>query len=929
MRILPDGVRRHIHLFQDSSAVRTAVDAEIEFHLDRLTDELMEKGMDRRAARAEAVRMFGDVEGRRRECNRLSLRRTRRGEHRDMISSILQDVRYGLRTLRTSVGFTCVAVLTLALGVGANTAMFSVIDAVLFRPLPFVHPERVVQVWEEYPRYPGREMPVSRRNFADYRDENVVFEHVTAIRSTSFYTDGTRELREISGVHVSADLFAMTGVSPVVGRTFLPEEDVEGAAPVVLLTHGYWQREFGAADVVGRSLSLQWWVQEERAWVPIQLEIVGVLPAHFELPPLRVGSGFRVWVDPELVVPIGLWTWGGERRDYFSLRVLGEMKERVTPKQASANIQSIAAGIAAANPETNAGCNAVVAPVEQLLRDQYGTALFFLWAATALVLLIVCANVASLLLGKAATRERELALRRALGAGRLRIFRHLLTESAILGVAGGALGVVIAYWGAGVLRALTPGDVLRIDQAGIDPRVLLFTTLVSILTVLLCGFAPALRGSRTDMLTSLKCGGKIGAATRLRSLPVLIVAEVAMSLVLLVGAGLMLRSLGNLVSVDPGFERDNLLLVNIQLPHRQLSKYNNRQALGQLFLTMRQRLEGVPGVRSVAATQQAPLAGINSLVDITVADRPLPPPEERVSTDWRNVSAGYFETVGSRLIAGRTFTEGEFAAFLAEEGQRAQAGTVAPVPVVVGEGMARHFWPNENPLGKQFYWGIVSPEDLATEPGPRPLNVVGVVTDLKTTSLTETPPLHWYALGEASIYHLLIRTSSDPVRLTEVVRRELEAIDSNEITVARIRTMEQVFSSAAAESRFRAALLTGFAALAAALTALGLFGVVGYSVSQRTHEIGIRMSIGARAEDISRMILGHGLKLSALGTAVGLLLTLWLSRYVSSLLFEVAPTDSVTLIGVVLLLLAMALAACYLPVRRATRVDPMEVLRQE
>ncbi len=922
---MPSGFRttisRFVALFRRKN-LEKRLQEELDFHLEMKVEENLKNGMKPDEAHRQALISFGGLEQTKEAC--------REAYWTVWLDRLWQDFRYGLRTLGRRPSFAIVVVITLALGIGANTAIFSVIDAVLFRPLPFVHPERVVQVWDEYPNRPGTDVPLSGPNFADYRDKNVVFEHITAVRGNDFYTDGTSELRKVSGLHVSADFFAMTGVVPVMGRTFLLEEDYEGAPPVVLLTHGYWQREFGGADVVGSSVSLQQWVQQQRGWVRLQLEIVGVLPAHFEVPPLRKRPYYRVWAEPELVFPMGLWSWGRERRDWYSLNVLAEMKEGVTPEQASSNIQSIAAGIAAANPETNTGYNAVVTPVAQLLTDQYGTALFFLWAATALVLLIVCTNVASLLLVKAVMRERELALRCALGASRLRIFRQLLTESAILGLAGGALGILVAYWGTVALRVLTPGYVLRLDQAGIDLRVLVFTTLISILTVLLCGFAPAWRGSRSDMLTSLKCGRKRGPAARVRLLPTLIVAEVAMSLVLLVGAGLMLRSFGNLVAVDPGFERDNLLLVNIQMPHRQLSKYNNRQTMGQLFLTMRQQLEALPGVMSVAGTEQGPLSGIGTMLDVTMADRPPPLPGERVTTNWRNVSSGYFETVGSRVITGRTFTEEEFAAFLAvaERPTPAQMA-VGQLPVVVGEGMARYFWPNENPLGKQFYWGIVSPEELTSESAPFPNTVVGVVADLKTATLAETPPLQWYTLGENSVYNLLVRTSSDPAGLTEVVRRALEAIDPNEITVAQIRTMEQVFSAAAAESRFRAVLVGGFAALAAALTTLGLFGVVGYAVSQRTHEIGVRMSLGARSEDISKMFLGHGLKLSLLGMTIGLLLSFWLSRYISTLLFEVAPTDAVTLVSVAVLICVMALAACYLPVRRATSVDPMEALRQE
>ncbi len=852
----------------------------------------------------------------------------------------VHDVRYGLRVLVREPTFSIVAILALALGIGANTAIFSVIDAVILRPLPFEQPERVVQIWDQYPSYGlGDAVSLSEPNYRDYRDRNEVFEHFAAILPNDFYTADTDALETVSGLHVSPDFFAIMGMAPATGRLLLPQDNDADAARVAVLTYDYWQRAFGgSADVVGESLKLRIWRQ--RRWDPIELEIVGILPPDFEVPPLRIGTDYRVWSHPDFLVPISLWEWGRGNRGMYSLHVLAQLKEGVKLEQARANLESIASGIAAEYPETNEGYTAVVTPVGKLLRDQYGTGLFFLWAATALVLLIACANVASLLLGRAVMRERELAVRATLGAGRLRLLRQLLTESALLGFFGGLLGLVLAYWGSRVLRAFTPGEVHRIAEASIDLRVLLFSMGATILTVLLFGLVPAIRGTRPDLMASLKSGVRGVSVGRLRSLRALVVAEVAMSLVLLVGAGLMLGSFWNVAGVDPGFEREDVLLIKVQMPDRLLSKYGDREAQAQLFYRIREHAESLPGVVSLAATYSPPLSGAEGLSDVTMADRPAPAPSDRRYADWRQVTPGYFKTVGTPLLAGRTFREEELQLFI--QGRTDPARWAVPVSVIVNESMARHFWPDESPLGKRFYWGIQDPEIVpqtlqegewselwdSRYPQPLPLSVIGVVADVKTIGLEHASPLQYYTLN-VYVTNLLVRTGSDPVQMAEMLRTEIEAVDPQEISVSSIRTMAEIFSEATAESRFRAALVGLFAALAAALTALGLFGVLAYAVRQRAHEIGVRMSLGAERGDISRLILGQGLKLSLAGIAIGLLVSFWSMRYVSNLLFGVTPTDPVTLLGAAVLICGLALTACYLPARRASRFDPMAVLRQD
>ncbi len=854
------------------------------------------------------------------------------------------DVRFALRALRRRPGFTAAAVLTLALGIGANAAMFGVIKTVVLAPLPFVAPERVVQLWDLPPEYRGTEIVMSKVNFRDYENLNEVFSHFAAVRQTDdLYRERENRFEQMEGAYLSADLFDMMGVVPTRGRTFRAEEDIEGVGNIVLLTHAYWLREFGGEEVVGQTIPLRrGGTGNFRAGIPnpnyreLEYEIIGVLPPDFRLPPLLLRDVYAVWTEPEVVLPMGLWTYGWDRRHHGSLRTLAQLREGVTVEQARANLQDIAAGISEIAPETEKGLEVTVVSVGELLRKEYGMALGFLWAATALVLLVACASVSSLLLGWGVAREQELAVRAALGAGARRIFSQLITEGMVLAAAAGALGVSLAYWGIAALKMLAPAGVHRLDEVSLDVGVLGFTLGVSLVTVLLVGLWPALRGARGRSSEVLKAGGRGATLARTRSLRVLVTAEVALSLVLLAGAGLMLQSFWNLVGVDTGIGGEQVLHVTIQTLPGPLTKYPGQRGSLQQLTLMRDRVEAIPGVTSFAISRQATLSGSEAWANpVTIPGRGA---DERLHPGYRNVSFGYFRTLGIRLLEGRTW-ESQSPSWLWE--------------VVISEAMAKAAWPGESAVGKVFYDGdhdpdVVSQSLDAWRPfaelvdtgalvpggerfrdqrpdGPRPFEVIGVVVDVRNTLEREAmPTVYWHNSGGSDLF---VRTSVDPAGLAQVLRHEIEAADP-ETKVLQIRTMEQIVAELGADSRFRALLVILFAVLATGITCLGLFGVLTYAVAQRKRELGIRMALGAGNSHIAGLVLSQGARMVGLGVALGFVLVYSMTRYISSLLFGIVPLDSMTLGGVAALVFALALLAAYLPARRAMRTDPIEALQQ-
>jgi putative ABC transport system permease protein len=807
-----------------------------------------------------------------------------------------QDVRYGLRMLWKSPGFTLVTVLALALGIGANTAIFSVVNTVLLRPLPFPNGERIVFMGEWTQQIP--EMSVSYPNFMDWRDQNQVFEQIAAFRNANYVLTGVGEPERLDGRQVSSAFFPVLGVAPAVGRNFTPEEDKPGGNPVALISHGFWQRRLGGdASIVNKPLMLN----------GESYTVIGILPQTFE------------WQSPvDVFVTVGLHSDRLMNRDsHPGMYVLGLLKPGVSVEQARAEMKTIAARLADQYPQTNAGNSVALQSLQDQAVQDIRPALLILLAAVGFVLLIACANVANLLLARAASRSKEIAIRTALGAGRLRIIRQLLTESLLLSLLGGLLGLLFAMWGIDALLAAIPDDVPRLLVAniGLNGRVLAFTFGISVLTGLLFGLAPALQASKSNLNESLKEGGRSGSAggSHQSVRNALVVVEVGVSLLLLVGAGLLIQSFMRLQQTDLGFDPQNVLTLRVPLPE---ARYKENAQVASFWEELENRVRVLPGVESVGITRGLPMnGGIES--GITVEGQEVANIKDITVAVNLFASANYFHTMKIPLVSGRYFTEQD---------------TKDSQPVVlVDEMLVARFFPNTDPVGKRLKMGGVDSQSPW-------LQVVGVVKHVKHYSPDEegrveiyTPykqvPQAFFAAATRSMW-LAVKTQSDPTALTAAIRNEVQQIDKDQ-PISNVDTMENIVAATVAPQKFATWLLGIFAATAMLLAAIGIYGVMAYSVTQRTHEIGIRMALGAGQKDVLRMVVGQGMKLALIGVALGLAGSFAATRLMSSLLFGVSATDPLTYGGVALLLAAVALFACLIPARRATKVDPMIALRYE
>jgi putative ABC transport system permease protein len=811
----------------------------------------------------------------------------------NMLGDLLQDLRYGLRMLMRNPAFTIVAVLALALGIGANTAIFSVVNTVLLRPLPYKNPDALMTIWEDATHMGFPFNTPSPANFIDWRDQNTVFEGMAAMAQKSFNLTGAGEPERFDGRKVSANLFTILGVEPVLGRAFLAEEDRPGSR-VVILSYGVWQRRFGGdASVIGRAVNLN----------GESYTVIGVMPRTVDLPSMDN------WHD-QLWVPLALNAEEAASRGNHYLEVIARLKPGVTREKAQAEMTTIASRLERQYPEHNTRVGIKVRSLHEQLVGPIKPALLVLLGAVGFVLLIACANVANLLLARAAVRQKEIALRLALGASRSRLTRQFLTESVLLAGMGGLLGLIFSFVALDVLKKFIPESISQAQTIGIDAKVLIFTAIVSLATGLIFGLAPATQAANFNLSETLKEGGRDSSSgtrgNRLRGF--LVVSEVAVSFLLLIGAGLLINSFLNLRKLDPGYRADHLLTMKVQLPE---TKYPDKERRAPFFRELIRKVQTLPGVQSVAVASNLPLTYNGDSMPIGVEGRPDPPPDQSPDVILRVVSPGYFATMGIPLVAGRDISEKD----------TAEAVRV----VVVSEKTARYFWPGQDPIGKRLKPGSTTSESPWRE-------VIGIVKDVRQNDFVAEPKMQMYMaheqVGSFAANAVVVRTQVDPLSLGTAVRKVVWEIDKDQ-PVSDIRSMEEIVSRAVARERFSTMLLGIFAALALVLAAVGIYGVMSYSIAQRTREIGIRMALGAQRSDVLKMVVGQGLKLVVIGVAIGLAAAFVLTRVMASLLFGVSATDPLTFIIISMVLLGVALIASYVPALRATRVDPMVALHYQ
>lgn len=870
--------------------------------------------------------------------------------------SLPHDGRSALCSLAAVPALAVLVIVILGLGIGASTAMFSVLDAVLLRALPFADPPRTVQIWSELPERPGRAMLISDPDFIDYRQRTRSFDRIAALGlGNTVYSSGAR-VEEFSAPVVSGQFFDIAPVTPALGRTLEPRDDEVLEGIPMMISHEIWQERFGGSpDVLGEYLTLRRWVRPR--WAPFEARVVGVLPASYELPPLRRGTRYSYAVQPHLILGLGAMEWGRGDRDMRKYAVLATLAEGISARQARDDLASVAAGIEAAGPGSSVGSRVKTQPVESVLYRQYGRPLLAAQAACVLLLLISCANVAGLLFGRGAVRQRELAVRAALGAGRVRLCRQLLIESLALSGGGYFVGLAMAAWLTTLATTSGAMDAFRVGSARLDGRAMIFAAAISLLAALAFGIGPAIRATRPRWLVRLGSGGGGLRFETLRSLRYLVVGQVAAALVLLVGAGLMVSSLANLLATEVGVRYDSLLRAELVLPPRQLSAYGDAMARDALLREIRTKLEALPGIETVGAADESPL-GAASTTAVTIPRPQGDPLHEAAERRW--IDSAYFRAAGVPLVDGRlpapehwaTYErdpelQGEFAAWdwtgrgaplhLTEE----FLGT--PLPVWISATMARRFWPEASAVGRLFFWGHQDPAAIAAArvgdwdddafdrsyPYPRPLEVVGIVADKRSANVREQPPPQYYTLGGNQIDTLLIRARGHAPSLYRSIRETVQAVDPAELTVASIRSMSDVFDDVTASVRYGAFLAVAVGLAAALLTAVGLLGVLGFAVSQRHHEFGVRVSVGARAGDIKTLVIRDGARLVGLGLLIGLIVSLLSARTLASLLYEVSPTSPPVLALAAALVAGVGLAASALPAVRAGRVDPVRMLRQD
>jgi putative ABC transport system permease protein len=874
-------------------AMDAEMDEELRAHFENHVEKLVASGLSREEALRRARIEFGGYEQLKEDC------RDARGV--SLIETLFQDLRYALRMLRNSPVFTAVAILTLALGVGANTAIFSVVDSVLLRPLPYQNPAGLVMVWENDSQHPNPHNTVSPPDFLDWQSRNSVFAEMSALFDQRVNFTGNGLPQEVVIQDVSANFFSVLGVRPILGPGFTGENGKPGHDDVVVLSYGFWkERLAGDPAIIGKAIILNGHPQI----------VVWVAPQDFTW---FIKDGSFTGAKPQMWSPFIFPASFSDRKNFGRfLTVVARLKPGATVSQAQSQMAAIASRIAEEYPDFNGYWGANVVSVRDQISGDLRPALLILFGAVAFVLLIACANVSSLLLARAAAREREFAVRSAIGASPWRIARQLLTESVLLALIGGGIGVALAVGGTNLLLAASPENLLDLHSIPIDWRVLAFASGVTLLAGLLFGFLPSYISAHSGISETLKEGGRGSSAGKRRRFArsAFVVAQMCLALVLLAGSGLLIRSFIRLVGVDPGFDASHLLTFKVSLPS---SKYGKDPACLAFFRQLLARISALPGVRSVSMNSFPPFSGLGSVTGVHILSQPERSLMDLPEAAVRVVGPDYFPTMQIPLHSGRTFSELE----LTEERH----------VVIINQAFRDQYLKGVNPLGQKAVIFMKSLEESKNTPS----EIIGVVGDVRQMSLDTPaePTVYWphpeLVISEMTI---VVRTANDPLALVPAVRNELRQMDP-ELPMAAISTMDQLLADSISRSRFTMLLLGIFACIALVLASVGIYGVIAYSVTQRTQEFGIRMALGANRRDVFRLVLGQGTRLALLGIGIGIIAALVVTRLMAKLLYGISATDPLTFAAVALLLALVALAACYIPARRATRVDPIIALRYE
>jgi putative ABC transport system permease protein len=894
----PRAFLRRLRALGQRRATKREIDEELRFHLEQRTAANIAAGMSPEEAALNASRRFGNLQKVREECR--ELRGASLGE------TFLQDVRFGLRQLRRNPAFSAVAVVTLALGIGANTAIFSVVNAILLKPLPYRNPGRIVMLWTDNAsaNLGFHELPPAPPDLLHWRKDAASFEQITAFRSRQADLSGEGDLERVGGVQVTANFFSLLGVAPFLGRAFSTDEEQPGNDKVVVISHGLWQRRFGGdTNLAGKFITVN---RQRRA-------VIGVMPSGFHFPRgAEMPAAYDLLPQTDVWQPLAEDSRYWQDDDHRDFIAMGRLRQGISTAAADAEIRTISERLAAEYPLTHAGWTTHLRPLAMQVAGKTRPALLLLLGAVAFVLLIACANVANLLLCRSAVRRKEMAVRAAIGAGRGRIIRQLLTESVVLSSLGGAAGLVL---GVGLIRmilAFSPPGIPRLDETVLDGRVLAFTLIISVGTGLIFGLAPSWQASGINLTEALAADSRYGAAAGWhRAHGFLVMAEVALAVILLAGAGLMAKSFMRLQTVDPGFNPNQVAAFDVSLFG---GKYENSDRVRQFFRDARERLAKLPGVQSVAAISNLPLDGNETLDFLFVEGAPMPAPGERVPAENRKATPGYFHTMGVMLERGRDFTD--------------QDTSDKPIVCIINETTARRFFPGVDPLGRRIRLGSGTPDE-ANNPY---YTIVGVAGDVRGYALeVKAKPQVYLPLEQNTDNEMTFVIRAEQGRadsLERAIRAEMKAIDPT-LPPANFRTMERLVADSVARPRFSAFLLGLFAAAALLLTMVGLYGVVAYAVGQRTREIGIRVALGAGKRDVFSLVVRQGMLPALVGLVIGLGGALALTRLLASQLYEVRPADPATFLAVSILLLLVALLACCLPAGRAARLDPAAALRCE